>query len=201
MTTETELAQAVKVAKEAVGDLEEPLKTEAFKIILEKLISKGKKVTRPTRGPGQGKRSSRTKSQKRASSGRSPQTKVPTQSSLDFDVDQLRSLKIYCQRFDLGGTEQTAFIISNFLRENTDLQNYSAADVEYCYRQLVAQKVKKLPVVNDTADWARALSWLAVPSRKKQWLQKRGEGFVVSNAGLLRFNDLEVTGQTAVKDE
>ena len=182
------LSEAVTAAKEAVRDLEEPLRTEAFKIILDKLISGTGKVTpdkkrkRKAPAPSQAGVSKRGPSRKTITAG------LP--SSLKLGVDDLRKLKSYCERFDLSGTEQIAFVLANFLREHTDLEAIGTADIGYCYRQLVSQKVKVL-AVNNAADWTRALNWLTAPSRKKEWLEKQGDGYVVSNAGLLRFNELE----------
>lgn len=184
-----QLTEAVNAAKDAVQGLEEPLKTEAFRIVLDKLISGGSSVkTKRLAG-----KSNALHPKQRTTSGapkRAPA--APSTSNLRLNVEELRKLKTYCERFDLGGTEQIAFILANFCREHTDLERVTAADVAYLYRQLVSQKVKVTPV-NDRADWVRALNWLTVPSRKKEWLEKVGDGYLVSNSGLLRFHDLEST--------
>lgn len=184
-----QLLEAVNVAKEAVQGLEEPLKTEAFRILLDKLVSGGG-------GTKLGRPSSARRLKPRASPGAPKRTAAPpTTSSLKLGVDDLRKLKTYCERFDLDGTEQVAFILANFCREHTELQYITAADVVYLYRQLVSQKAKVL-AVNDPADWARALNWLTAPSRRKEWLERSGGGYIVSNGGLLRFHELESAPKT-----
>lgn len=181
-----ELSEAVNAAKEAVRDLEEPLRTEAFKILLDKLISGGGTKTGRQNGGG---KNFRIKS--RASANNSKRSAAPVAAStLKLEVNELRKLKTYCERFELGGTEQIAFILANFIREHTNLQCITATDIAYLYRQLVSQRIKIL-AVNDVADWTRALHWLSAPSRKKEWLERSGEGYVVSNSGLLRFHELE----------
>jgi hypothetical protein len=65
-----------------------------------------------------------------------------------------------------------------------------ANDIAYLHRQLISQKVKVV-AVKDAAEWSRALSWLTAPSRKKEWLERRDSGFVVSNSGLIQWNELE----------
>ncbi len=185
------LNDAVKTAKEAVQELEEPLKTEAFKILLQKLIAGGDGTPLPAKSKSS-RKTVRASNKSTKSSARKKVPAVSINSTLDLSVDQLRNMKSYCDRFSLSdsGSEQVAFIIANYLREHTELSSINAADIAYCYRQLVSQKVK-LPAVNDIADWARALYWLTAPSRKKEWLVKKDNGYVVSNAGLLRFNELE----------
>lgn len=190
VTDSKQLAAAVSAAKEAVQDLDEPLKTEAFKILLEKLISGSGEEDEGKRTSGSAK-GTRPKAKpagivsKRTSS---------TASTLRLGVEDLRKLKAYCARFDLNGTEQIAFVLTNFCREHTDLQYVTAADIGYLFRQLVSQKVKlkvKSSAGNDPADWERALMWLTAPSRKKEWLERSGDGYIVSNGGLLRFNETE----------
>lgn len=181
-----QMAELVRKAREAVADLEEPLKTEGFKILLEKLLSgelkQGKRsASGPTRQAGARSKTSAAKHESRA---------ARPKSTLQLDVAALKSLKTYSERFDLQGSEQIAFILANFAREHTDLEFVTAADIEWLYRQLVSQRVK-VAAISDLSDWTRALTWLAAPSRRKEWLMRSGEGFIVSNSGLLRFHELE----------
>jgi len=179
-----DLAAKVNAARDAVKDLDEPLKTEGFKIVLGKLLAGSE--------PSAESPSITPKRARANRSGRNEQKKklAPTVSSLRLDVAQLRELKAYCQKFELGGSEQITFVLANFIREHTDLPHVTAADIAYLYRQLVSQRVS-LPAINDVGDFSRALAWLTAPSRKKEWLEKSGEGYVVSNSGLLRLNELE----------
>jgi hypothetical protein len=186
------MAEAVRAAREAVTDLEEPLKTEAFKILLDKLLSDGAM----NRNSGAGRQTRRTAAKVRAAggkhesrAGKATRAARPA-TSLHLDVSELKALKAYCEGFELQGTEQIAFILANFVREHAKLEFVTAADIEYLYRQLVSQRVKVTPV-NDFGDWSRALNWLTAPSRRKEWLVRSGGGYVVSNAGLLRFHELE----------
>ena len=191
-----DMANAVAAARDAVAGLEEPLKTEGFKIILERLIGAGagagagavEKKSDSKRGTAKGNGGSGAKAKKPAKERQA----LSTPSSLKLDVAGLKKLKIYCERFNLQeqGTEQVAFVLVNFARENTDLEFVTAGDVAYLHRQLISQRVK-VPAVNDFADWPRALSWLTAPSRRKEWLEKSRGGYVVSNSGLLRWNEIE----------
>jgi hypothetical protein len=193
---EVDLAAAVIAAKEAVSGLDEPMKTEGFKILLVKIIERAEMGGHPKGGQAEAliKEKKRIKGSEKRKSGQT----VFRPSTLKLSVEELRSLKDYSERFDLGGSEQIAFVLANFVREHTDLEYATAPDIAYLYRQLVSQKVDVAPV-NDLADWNRALGWLAVPSRKKEWLEKSGEGYVVSNSGLLRFHEMEK--QTEVADK
>jgi hypothetical protein len=188
MTANAEqMAELVRLARESVEDLEEPLKTEGFKIVLQKLLSE--QSAGSTKSPAPRQRPTKAKTGRVRTEARSARASRPT-SSLHLDVGQLKALKGYSERFELQGTEQIAFILANFIREHTDLDVIKPEDIEYLYRQLVSQRVKVTPV-NDFSDWSRALNWLAAPSRRKEWLVRSGDGHVVSNTGLLRFHELE----------
>jgi hypothetical protein len=179
------MTDAVRAARDAVADLDEPLKTEGFKILLEKLLSGDVE-----QGPvAEVRRSRRANTKVKSAVRKVSRTSRPT-SSLRLDVSALKALKSYCERFELQGSEQIAFILANYAREHTDIEFVTAADIEYLYRQLVSQRVKVSPV-NDLSDWTRALNWLAAPSRRKEWLAKHQDGHIVSNSGLLRFHELE----------
>ena len=110
---------------------------------------------------------------------------------LNLGVEEIKTLKGYCEGFDLNGTEQVAFVLANFAREHTELESVSDSDIIYLHRLLISQKVWVV-AGNKPSDWTRALRWLTAPSRRKEWLAKRGDGFIVSNSGLLRWNEMEV---------
>lgn len=111
-------------------------------------------------------------------------------SSLKLDIARLKQLATYCSRFELKGTEQIAFVLINFAREHTDLKFVTDADVAWLHRQLISQRVK-VAAVNNPSHWTRALYWLTAPSRHKEWLESSGDGYVVSNSGLIRWHELE----------
>jgi hypothetical protein len=183
------MAEAVRTARDAVVELDEPLKTEAFKILLAKLLNAG--ASEKDQGPVR-KGSSRTIPAPRTKTGgnRKEKKAPPAASTLKLDISALRDLRAYCERFDLQGTEHVAFILANYIREHTDLEFVTAGDIAYLHRQLISQRLKVAPV-NDPSDWMRALQWLTAPSRRKEWLEKSGAGFAVSNSGLLRFHEME----------
>jgi hypothetical protein len=183
------MAEIVGIARDAVAGLEEPLKTEGFKILLEKLLGGGgsagdrvpaKRIEDDSPPPKVPKGKKVKKDKKSA----------PVASTLNLGVGELTKLKTYCARFELQGTEQIAFVLANFAREHTDLECVTAGDVVYLHRQLISQRLK-VAAVNDPADWTRALQWLTAPSRRKEWLIKSGAGFAVSNSGLLRWQEME----------
>ena len=134
-----ELSEAVRTAREAVSELEEPLKTEAFKILLERLISGG---APPGKRPHieTPVRRSRARSRAKTASQQKDRQVTPTTSSLKLDVGALKALKAYCERFELQGSEQIAFVLANFAREHTKLEYVTPADIAYLYRQLVSQR-------------------------------------------------------------
>jgi hypothetical protein len=181
-----QMAEKVRTARDAVSGLDEPLRTEAFKILLEKLLNDDAEASIQQK-PAQ-RRSSSPKPKTRA--GRQEAREERSSSSLQLDVATLKQLKSYSERFELQGSEQIAFVLANFAREHTDLESVLPVDIEYLYRQLVSQRVKVAPV-NDAADWTRAMNWLTAPSRRKEWLARSGNGYIVSNSGLLRFHELE----------
>jgi hypothetical protein len=186
----TAMADAVRTARDAVAELEEPLRTEGFKILLAKLISGG--ADRKDQGalPKDEERRVPVPRKKTAGTKKEKKPALPA-STLRLDVEALKNLKSYCERFDLEeGTEHVAFVLANYARENTGLEFVTAADVAYLHRQLISQRLKVV-AVNDPGDWLRALQWLTAPSRKKEWLEKSGVGFAVSNSGLLRFHEME----------
>jgi hypothetical protein len=186
-----DLKDKARTARDAVTDLEEPLKTEAFKIFLAQLLSEGGTEKRralrtdiaPPRLPTRAKSGGAKKKREDHAS--------VAESSLKLDVAALKRLGSYCARFDLqGGTEQIAFILVNFAREHTDLKFVTDADIAWLHRQLISLRIKVEPV-NKASHWTRALRWLTAPSRRKEWLERSGDGYVVSNSGLVHWHELE----------
>lgn len=183
------MAEHAKAAREAVKDLEEPLKSEAFKIILQQLITGGGQATPAAANPRTTQRKAAEPRRKKSSAGKKEKP-ASGPSTLNLGVEEIKTLKAYCEGFDLNGTEQVAFVLANFAREHTKLESVSAADVAYLHRLLISQKVRVV-AANKVSDWTRALSWLTAPSRRKEWLTKTGNGYTVSNSGLLRWNELQ----------
>lgn len=188
------MAEHAKAARDAVAELEEPLKSEAFKIILQQLLGGGHSAS-PSAGHRDAQPKAAAQRRKKSAGGKSEKLAAGP-SALNLDVQGIRALKLYCEGFDLNGTEQVAFVLANFAREHTDLEFVSAADIAYLHRLLISQKVKVV-AANKVSDWTRALSWLTAPSRRKEWLTKTGSGYSVSNSGLLRWNELQEERQKA----
>jgi hypothetical protein len=180
-------ADAVRKAKAAVEGLEEPYKMEAFKLILERLMSQGDASTEKGTA-AKPKRKQRAGSSKASGSATAPRADRP-KTTLALTVEQLKKLQTFYSRFIPKGGEVCAFIIANFVREELKKQAFSASDIEYCYRQLISMK----SVVPPIKDFYTALNWLTAPSRKKEWLHRDDQDhWSVSNAGLIAFNQLEV---------
>jgi len=180
-------ADAVRQAKAAVEGLEEPYKMEAFKLVLEKLMATG---APQLEDPSSGKKSKPRASAPRAKTTGSPAPRADRpKTTLSLSVDQLKKLQAFYTRYTAKGGEICAFIIANFIRDELKKQTFNAADVEYCYRQLISMKVS-VPAIRD---FYTALNWLTAPSRKKEWLQRVDQdNWTISNAGLIAFNALEV---------
>src|SRR5687767_3824521 len=119
------MAEAVRAARDAVSELDEPLKTEGFKILLNKLLSADIEQRPVAEIPPSRRSSTKVKSARKDSRAARPTT------SLKLDVPALKALKSYCERFELQGSEQIAFILANFAREHTDIEFITAADIEY----------------------------------------------------------------------
>jgi len=183
-----QMAEFAKAARDAVAELEEPLKTEAFRIILQQLVG-GRPAPAAAKANASLQSTSKAPRKKTAGSRKEKQPQPPP-STLNLDVNALKKLKAFCEGLDLNGTEQVAFILANFARLHTDLEVVRVNDIVYLHRMLISQRVKVAPV-NDPAHWARALRWLNAPSRRRQWLQVSGDGYVVSNSGLLQWNEIE----------
>ena len=182
------MKEKARAAHEAVADLEEPFKTEAFKIFLAQFLNEGS--SEKARAPVGVDRSRALPKEKIAATKKRAKRTALTESVLRLDVAGLKRLGEYCAGFVLQGTEQIAFVLANFAREHTELEFVTDGDIAYLHRQLISQRIKVAPV-NNPADWTRALGWLTVPSRRKEWLEKRGTGYIVSNSGLLHWHQLE----------
>ncbi len=182
------MAEHAKTARDAVAELEEPFKSEAFKIILQQLVSGGH-VAPPVASQRKAQPKAAASLRKKGAGGKKERAAAGP-SALNLGVEDIKALKAYSEGFDLNGTEQVAFVLANFAREHTELESVAAADIAYLHRLLISQKVKVV-AANKVSDWTRALSWLTAPSRRKEWLTKTGNGYSVSNSGLLRWNELQ----------
>jgi len=136
-----QMAEHAKAARDAVKDLDEPLKSEAFRIILQQLVSGGAQ-TAPAPAGLRAKQSKPVEARRKKSSGGKKEKAAPAPSTLNLGVDDIKALKAYCEGLDLNGTEQVAFILANFAREHTNLESVSAQDIIYLHRLLISQKVK-----------------------------------------------------------
>lgn len=185
MSNEAPISDLVAQAKEAVVELEEPYRMEAFKIILDKLISGGSETIKvEPRNTGK-KRRATTKGRTSQQGNRTRNT-ADVKTTLDLSTSQLRELKDFYGGYLPDGGEACAFILSMFLHEILKMEMFNVADIEYLYRALISMKVK-VPVVSD---WKRALNWLCAKSRKKEWLKRDGSNYLITNSGLIAFNDL-----------
>lgn len=188
-----QLSTCVQQAKEAVDGLEEPYKTEAFKIILEKLTSK--ELEAPGKPNGEGEKSEekkKKKTKKKASQTKPSQNKTAKKrekvsSSLNLSTAQLTDLKNYYSRFAIKGGEVCVFILGCFIHEKLKQDFFIDEDIAVCYRALISMKVPVPPIKNTH----QAAGWLTAPSRKKEWFNKNDQGFSVSNTGLIVLADME----------
>jgi len=177
--------EAVKKAKAAVDGLEEPYKMEAFKLILQRLISSPQMAAeKPVdENPVKDRRRTPSKRPNRSSDA----SKAKPKSTLDLSVDELGSLKTYYESYVVKGSELCAFVLAAFLRSKKKMERFTESDIQYCYQQLISLKVQ-VPVVKD---FYLPLVWLVAPSRKKGWLRKATEHeFEFTNAGLIALNSL-----------
>jgi hypothetical protein len=179
-------SEAVRQAKTAVEGLEEPYKMEAFKVVLDKLMSDGVDAA-----INSSRSKVRTGPRKKFPSATALEKSSAT-SKLDLTVPELEKLQNFVSRFTIKGSELCSFIIANFLMLELDMKRFSTADIEYCYRRLISLKVD----VPDVKDVHLSLLWLTSPSRKKEWLKKVGDEFEISNSGLIAFNKLETSALT-----
>ena len=193
------MAEHAKTARDAVAELEEPFKSEAFKIILQQLVTGGGQSP-ATAASARTKQAKPSEPRRKKAAGGKRDKPAPGPSTLNLGVEEIKTLKAYCEGLDLNGTEQVAFILANFAREHTKLESVSASDIIYLHRLLISLKVKVV-AGNDPSDWSRALGWLTAPSRRKEWLVKRGNGFIVSNSGLLRWNEMQDEREKARKQK
>lgn len=186
MSSQGPISDLVNQAKEAVNGLEEPYRMEAFKIILEKLISDASEAIKPERqnAGGNGRLKTKGKTSQQVKKVRSTDE---VKTGLDLSTTQLRELKDFYGKYLPDGGEASAFILSMFLYDILKINAFNVADIEYLYRALISMKVK-VPVVSD---WKRALNWLCAKSRKKEWLKRNGLNYSITNSGLIAFNDLD----------
>lgn len=178
-------------AAAAVGDLPESLQVAAFSELLRAHLSGGSNEPPQSKSKSKGVKSRDLGQRKPRRSGASkavkPNAAAPMAPAIDPTVEQLGAMREFMQGLELKGEEETAFALGMFLYERLKRAEFTIADLEICYRRLLSMKVK-LPVVKD---FKRATSWLAAPSRKKEWMQRSENGFTISNAGLIAFQDLE----------
>lgn len=189
----------VQQAKEAVEGLEEPYKTEAFKIILEKLTSKELEGPGKIEEKGDEKKKKKAKKkayQKSPSSNKPVKKSEKASSNLNLSTEQLTELKNYYSRFSIKGGEVCVFIIGCFIYEKLKQSFFNDEDIAVCYRALISMKVP-VPKIKNTLQVA---VWLTAPSRKKEWFKKSEEGFAVSNTGLIELAEMEKKLETTSED-
>jgi len=197
MGNPVEPSEAVKKAKAAVEGLEEPYKMEAFKLILQRLISAQSAdadalPTGARKSVAQGGRRNPRSAPSRSQRTRGDSNAVAPTTTLELSVEELGALKSFFESHNPTGSEMCAFVIAAFLRVKKKMERCNVADIEYCYRQLISMK-SRVPVVKNLE---KALQWLTAPSRKKEWLRKVGEHqFELTNSGLIAINSLEKASQ------
>jgi hypothetical protein len=192
MSDDDQIGNLVSQAKDAVSGLEEPYRMEAFKIVLDRLLSGAvdTRVSVRDKNANKGKTRTSRKGAKKKPNKTTPR-KSEVETSLDLTTEQLKSLKEFYQNHKPAGGELCAFILSIYLHEILSMQQFNEADVEYLYRSLISMKVK-VPAVSN---WRREMGWLCAKSRKKEWLKRDGTNYEVTNAGLIAFNEIDEKAQ------
>jgi hypothetical protein len=180
--------EAVRLAKEAVAELDEPYKMEAFKLVLEKLMTAQPGLLQAQSTPAERHSRERTRSsRKRAPAIAKAADKPRATTSLSLSVKQLEDLKAFYTGYDVKGGEICAFLLGAYIQNQLKQKDFDGADVEHCYRQLISLKAQ-VPAVKN---FYTQLVWLVAPSRKKEWLRKNERGrFELTNSGLIALNNL-----------
>lgn len=183
MAAEYELPELVEKAKEAVSGLDEPYRMEAFKIVLDRLMS----------GAPNTLNAGITSANKPTKKGKSKPQSIPSTSAdspmaaLNLSTDDLDHLRKFYAAYSPSGGEMVAFILAAFISQELGVEEFNEVHVVQLYRALISIKAK-VPVIKE---WKRSLRWLCAPSRRKEWLEKSGSGFKLTNAGLIALNDME----------
>lgn len=190
---EKTIKEKVKIAEESVGDIQDAgLKVKAFELVLQKLLQ-----TDTVSGTSVVNQSKRKPKHTRKVGMVSKLKKEIKKTRLKFSEEQLVELKKFYDCFKPTGWESNIFILCIFLKEKINQETFHEGDVEYCYQQLINLRTTARPTAMSLDNIKQTLSWLAAPSRKKQWLEIGGDGiFRVSAAGIIHFKELETQNET-----
>src|SRR3989344_867646 len=194
---EAKIKEKIKIAEQSVAEIQNSeLKLKAFELVLTNLLqddSDGK-----IKSVKQQKNRTIQFSRRSSSPGLKKEIK---KTQLRFSEDQLTELKNFYDDFKPSGRESNIFILSSFLKEKMGQEEFHEGDVEYCYQQLINLRTVNKPPAMNIENIKQALSWLAAPSRKKQWLEIDETGvYKISAAGTLHFRDLEAQIQNAADE-
>lgn len=185
---ESKIKEKIRIAEQSVAEIQNSdLKLKAFELVLTNLLQEdtiGKTVTSK-----QTKIKSIPTVRRSSSVGLKKETK---KTQLKFSEVQLTELKNFYDSLKPSGRESNIFILSIFLKEKIGQEEFHEGDIEYCYQQLINLRTINKPPAMNLENIKQTLSWLAAPSRKKQWLDIDANGiFKISAAGTLHFRDLE----------
>ncbi len=175
-----ELKERIRLAEEAVaGMTDENLKRIAFETLLTHSLG-GEQSSNTKK--------SSTRSSKKKSGAARPKSAKPTTekkvSSIELDVEQLKSLKSYYDDHAPSGTEESVFTLAFFIHEVLKQKVFHEADVFGLYTSLMPLKPTQKPPVLTLDTVKRAMTWLVAPSRRKQWLKFVDGGYEISSHGI-----------------
>lgn len=184
-TTGDDLRQKIRQAEESVSEMQdENLKRIAFETILASLL--GNHKTGPTSASPH-KKSLRSKKVGNRPSGKPRSQQQDKVSTLKLNIEQLKELKSFYDKLAPAGTEEVVFALAYFVHEKLKQTKFHAADVHIVYQNLLPLKPSTRPPAMSLSEIKRAMRWLVVPSRRKQWLNDAGDGmFDISPQGMLR---------------
>lgn len=188
------IKEIIKTAEQSVADIQNSeLKLKAFELVLANLLGNDSiGEIKPVR---QAKARANQTIRRNSSSGLRKEVR---KTSLRFSEKQLTELVSFYDSLKPSGRESNIFILSFFLKEKVGEEQFHEGDIEYCYQQLINLRTVNKPPAMNLENIKQVLSWLAAPSRKKQWLEIDGNGiYKVSAAGTLHFRDIEAQIQNA----
>lgn len=183
--TPVQIKEKIQQAEESVSNMrDEVLKKVAFETVLAQLLG-----TTNGSSHSHSKKWTKNSENKKRSSSRNPQKTPRTEqktSVIELNVEQLKGLKEFYDKYAPDGTEAAVFTLAYFIHENLKQRQFHIADLQTIYQNLLPLKPITKPLSMSPEEIKRAVGWLVAPSRKKQWLKDAGNGlYEISPQGLL----------------